>query len=60
MEKVPDYQQKQLEAIHLLYKNLIKKSKNKLSLNEVIISWFTDGYAERFRSEYLENNPIYS
>ena len=59
MNGLNDYQQRQLEAIHILYKELKMQSQKSLSLKDVVVAWFTEGHAEKFRSTYLENHPVF-
>lgn len=35
-----------------------KEKEIKISLNDVIITWLTEGYAEEFRRNYLKNHSI--
>ncbi len=53
------FYQKQLEAIHNFY-NELKKKQNELSITDVIVAWFAEGYAERFRDEYLKKHSVLS
>ncbi len=58
MAETNDYQQKQINAIHLYYNHIRKKHDDNITLKEVVISWFTEGHAEKFREDYLKNNSI--
>jgi hypothetical protein len=58
MSKNIDYQQKHLDAIYSYYHTLCIKEKQKISLRESVISWLTDGHAEKFREEYLKNHSV--
>jgi hypothetical protein len=60
MKGISDFQQKHLEAIHVFYKALKNNRRENLALSDVIISWFTEGHAEKFRQDYLKNNPVFS
>ncbi|HFE64770.1 MAG TPA: hypothetical protein ENK14_10205 [Caldithrix sp.] len=54
------YQDRQIEALHEYFVRVRRNSKNEPSLSDVVISWLTDGPAERFREEYLKSTSIYS
>ena len=58
MAQYNDFNQKQLNAIHLYYSTISKKIDQKISLHDIVISWLTEGHAEKFREEYLKNNSI--
>lgn len=60
MHRHINYQQRQLEAIHTFYTELRKSSAQEFSLKDVVLTWFTEGYAERFRAEYLKNQTSVS
>ena len=47
----------QLEAIQNFYNMLRETDKVDVSLTEAIITWFTDGYAEEFREDYIRDHP---
>jgi hypothetical protein len=52
MKAGDQYQNSQLEAIHNFYR-LIRRGEEKITMTGAIITWFSDGHAEKFREEYL-------
>lgn len=48
------YHNIQLEAIEVLYQALRNKEDESISLSDAVVTWFTDGYAEKFREEFLK------
>ncbi len=50
------YQKKQLEALQSYYLEQKQARKESYELTDAIISWFTDGHAEKFREDYLREN----
>ncbi len=58
MEWNKHYTNSQLEAIQSYYNKMNKKDEDQLSLTDAIISWFTDGPAEKFREEYLKKQSM--
>lgn len=57
MEASPSYYDSQLAAIQKLYQQLSQGSGHPVSVSDAIISWFAEGHAEKFRDEYLKNQP---
>ena len=57
MKAMNRYYQEQLKAIHNLYNDLSRRSKQKLSLEQVVLTWFAEGYAEKFREAYFKKQP---
>ncbi|RMF58847.1 MAG: hypothetical protein D6748_07700 [Calditrichaeota bacterium] len=53
-----DYFESQLEAIQKLYQKLSENGSDQVTIQDAIITWFSDGYAETFRNEYLKNNTL--
>ncbi len=43
----------QLEAIKQFYQSLTREKQEQVSMKEVILAWFTEGYAEKFREQYF-------
>ncbi|GAB4380261.1 MAG: hypothetical protein Kow0042_30220 [Calditrichia bacterium] len=60
MRYIPDYQEKYLDALHNYFYKLKKERKDDVSMSDAVISWLTDGHAERFRNEYLKKHTIFS
>lgn len=60
MESQPTFHQMQIQAIQKLYRVLLLKSKKPISMTDAIITWFAEGYAEKFREEYLRKQSAYS
>lgn len=60
MNKVNDFQKKQLDAIQAFYVDVKTRTKKNISMTDAIISWFTEGYAEKFRDDYLRNHIMVS
>ncbi len=58
MKKVTDYQEKQLKAIQNFYQEVCQRTNSQFSLSDVVIAWFTEGYAEVFRRRNLRNKAI--
>jgi hypothetical protein len=58
MQNNQNYQKHHLDAIHRFYDELNQKVNHQLSLTEVVIAWFTEGYAESFRKEYLKTKNL--
>ena len=58
MEFRNDFFDSQLEAIQDLYNRLSNENKDDVSLRDVVISWFSEGYAEEFREEYMKNQSL--
>jgi len=54
MERQQSFYALQIEAIQNFYTNLMSRSKQPLSITDAILRWFTEGYAEKFREEYLK------
>ncbi|MGH1362285.1 MAG: hypothetical protein ACRBF0_01935 [Calditrichia bacterium] len=48
----------QLEAIQEYYDSLSDEEQQAISLTEAIITWFTEGHAEKFRQEYLRMHEV--
>ena len=55
-----EYQKLQFDAIHGLFDELNKSSKTKYTMNDVVIKWLTEGYAESLRKEYLKNHETHT
>ena len=49
-----NYYESQLAAIEELYRKLAQTSEKHPSMQEVIVSWFTEGYAEKFREDFFQ------
>lgn len=47
------YHNSQVEAINRFYR-VLKRGGKKITITEAIITWFTDGHAEKFREDYLK------
>lgn len=60
MKGYHNYQKQQIEAIHTYFNKVKKKTKDNPSMTDVVISWFTEGHAEKFRNEYLKRNSLYT
>ncbi len=60
MKSDRQFQRKQLEALQSFYHKVKRSSETEPTMRDVVLTWFTEGYAERFRSEYLKNNSIVS
>jgi hypothetical protein len=58
MQKNEHYQKDHLDAIHRFYDELNLKANNQFSLTEIVIAWFTEGYAESFRKDYLKTKNL--
>lgn len=56
MHSAVDYQKDHLQAIHKFYDDVTQRMENQISLEEVVIVWFTEGYAEDFRLNYLKKH----
>lgn len=48
----------QLDAIRKFYYRLQNRVEDNITLNDAIIAWFANGYAEKFREEYLNQHHI--
>lgn len=55
-----NYEQRHLEAIHSYYYKLKEKNQLQITMKDVVLSWFAEGYAEQFRDEYLKNHQVMS
>lgn len=53
MQKDYGYFESQVDAIRQYYENLINTEKEPVSLKDVVVDWFTNGHAEKFRKEFL-------
>ncbi len=53
MERQPSFYSLQIQAIQNFYNQLIARNQHPLTMTEAILRWFTEGYAEKFREEYL-------
>ncbi|GAB4333646.1 MAG: hypothetical protein Kow0037_11940 [Calditrichia bacterium] len=60
MHRRDDFNRKQLEALHRYFDRVKRSRQGNVTMSDVVISWFTDGHAERFRNEYLKNHTIFS
>ncbi len=60
MNQNSDFQRRQLDAIQNYYLMMKHRMKKNISLTDAIISWFTEGYAEKFREEYFRQNTFAS
>ncbi len=58
MEFGSDYFDSQLEAIQKLYNRLSDKERENITVRDAIISWFSEGYAERSREEFLKKQSV--
>ncbi|MFZ0389271.1 MAG: hypothetical protein WAN36_02345 [Calditrichia bacterium] len=58
MGKTVNYQEQQLQAIQNFYKNIARENQKDLPIREAIVRWFTEGYAETFRMNYLQQRSI--
>jgi hypothetical protein len=56
MHSAVDYQKDHLQAIQKFYDDVAQRMKDQISLEEIIIVWFTEGYAEDFRLNYLKKH----
>ncbi|RMG67882.1 MAG: hypothetical protein D6715_03725 [Calditrichaeota bacterium] len=50
------FNEAQLEAIKQFYQSLKQSNQEEISMTEAILAWFTEGYAEKFREQYLSAN----
>ena len=48
----------QLDAIRKFYNRLQNRVEDNITLNDAVVAWFANGYAEKFREEYLSQNQI--
>ncbi len=53
-----NYYESQLAAIEELYRKLAQTSEKHPSMQEVIVSWFTEGYAEKFREDFFQTETM--
>jgi hypothetical protein len=53
-----DFYNYQLDEIKKLYKKLQNRVEEKITLNDAVIAWFANGYAEKFREEYLNQHQV--
>ncbi len=60
MQTTDKYYNSQLEAIQDFYKSLQQEEHPEVSLSEAIITWFANGYAEKFRQEYLNSHALFT
>ncbi len=60
MSRTSDFQKRQLNAIQNYYLMMRNKMKKDVTLTDAIISWFTEGYAEKFREEYFRQHTLVS
>ncbi len=58
MKEQNDYQKQHYQAIQGFYQEVNRKMDKGCSMKDVIISWFTDGYAEKFRQEYIKKQSV--
>lgn len=48
----------QLDAIKKFYNRLQNRVEDNITLNDAVIAWFANGYAEKFREEYLNKHQV--
>ncbi len=58
MKRVNEYQKRQLKAIENFYQEVSQRTNSQFSLSDVVIAWFTEGYAEVFRRRNLRHKAI--
>jgi hypothetical protein len=58
MQRVSDYQKKQLKAIQNFYNEVNQRTHSQFSMNDVIIAWFTEGHAEVYRRKNFRNKML--
>ena len=54
MQSTVEYQKDHLQAIQKFYDELNRKTNYQFSVSDVIIAWFTEGYAETFRKKFIK------
>lgn len=58
MKQGNDYYGSQLDEIRKFYNRLQNRVEEKITLKDAVIAWFANGYAERFREEFLNQHQI--
>lgn len=58
MKKGNDFYNSQLNEIKKLYRSLQNRVEEKITMKDAVITWFANGYAERFREEYLNQHQV--
>lgn len=55
MEALQDYNTAQMEAIEDYYNTINEYDEAGITMEEAIVNWFAEGFAEKFREEYLNS-----
>jgi hypothetical protein len=58
MNRGNSFYNSQLDAIRKFYNRLQNRVEDNITLNDAVIAWFANGYAEKFREEYLNKHQI--
>ncbi len=60
MQTSEKFYNSQLEAIENFYSTLRESEPSDITITDAIITWFTAGYAEKFREEYLSHETAFT
>jgi hypothetical protein len=58
MNRGNSFYNSQLDAIRKFYNRLQNRVEDNITLNDAVVAWFANGYAEKFREEYLNQHQI--
>ncbi|MBN2365135.1 MAG: hypothetical protein EH225_03430 [Calditrichaeota bacterium] len=58
MKEISEFQKIHYRAIQGFYQEVNRKLDKDCNMKDVIISWLTDGYAEKFRQRYLRKRSV--
>jgi hypothetical protein len=58
MNRGNSFYNSQLDAIRKFYNRLQNRVEDNITLNDAVIAWFANGYAEKFREEYLNQHQM--
>lgn len=58
MNRGNSFYNSQLDAIRKFYNRLQNRVEDNITLNDAVVAWFANGYAEKFREEYLNKHQI--
>jgi hypothetical protein len=58
MKQHDSYYYSQLDEIKKFYNKMQNRVEEKITLKDAVIAWFANGYAEKFREEYLNHHQV--
>jgi len=60
MQTSEKFYNSQLQAIENFYSTLQESEPADVTITDAIITWFTSGYAEQFREDYLSDEAAFT